>query len=284
MCCKSICMGPWMAKRLRVDAELVRRNLARSRQHASELIASGRVTVDGQRASKPATQVLTSSAIVVSEDDLDPEFASRGGFKLAGALAALGDAAPPLRGRIALDAGASTGGFTDVLLREGVAHVYAVDVGYGQLIWRLQNDDRVTVMDRTNIRHVTADDFPRRPDLVVSDLSFISLTLVLPALAAAAVPGADFLLMVKPQFEVGKERLGSGGVVRDPALHAEAVSGVLLAARTLGLHAQSVVASPLPGPAGNVEYFVHLHESDGAADPEALIEAAITNGPAGKGT
>lgn len=273
-----------MAKRLRLDAELVRRNLARSRQHAADLITASRVTVDGQTATKAATQILTSQAVVVREDADDPEYASRGGFKLAGALAALGSAAPELTGRIALDAGASTGGFTDVLLREGVRQVYSVDVGYGQLIWRLQNDPRVIVMDRTNVRHLEPEQFPTAPDLVVSDLSFISLTLVLPALVRVAQEDADFLLMIKPQFEVGKERLGSGGVVRDPDLHATAVSGVLEAAHELGLRTQSVVASPLPGPAGNVEYFVHLRATGGTIAVDALISAAIAAGPAGKDT
>ncbi len=273
-----------MGRRLRLDAELVRRRLARSRQHASELIEAGRVKVDGQKAAKPATQILTSQALVVEEDDADPEYASRGGFKLAGALAALGNQAPPLEGRCALDAGASTGGFTDVLLREGVARVYAVDVGYGQLIWRLQNDPRVTVMDRTNVRYLTPEQFPQAPDLVVSDLSFISLKLVLPALVEVATAEADFLLMVKPQFEVGKDRLGSGGVVKDPSLHASAVREVLLSARKLGIGTHSVVASPLPGPAGNVEYFVHLSAKGNHQEVEDLIAHAIAAGPAGKET
>lgn len=271
-----------MGRRLRLDTELVRRGLARSRQHAGELIAAGRVSIDGRTAAKPATQVLTSQAIVVADDADDPDYASRGGFKLAGALAALGEAAPPLAGRCALDAGASTGGFTDVLLRAGVAHVYAVDVGYGQLIWRLQNDPRVSVMDRTNVRYLEPEGFPRAPDLVVSDLSFISLTLVLEALAKVATPDADFLLMVKPQFEVGKERLGAGGVVRDPELHALAVREVLASARKLGLGTNSVVASPLPGPAGNVEYFVHLSAEGRQDEVDDLIADAIAAGPAGK--
>lgn len=277
-------MRQLMAKRLRLDAELVRRGLARSRQQAADLITAERVTVDGQTATKAATQILTSQAVVVRKDGTDPEYASRGGFKLAGALAALGTAAPKLTGRTALDAGASTGGFTDVLLREGVRQVYAVDVGYGQLIWRLQNDPRVIVMDRTNVRYLEPEQFPAPPDLVVSDLSFISLTLVLPALVKVAAPDADFLLMIKPQFEVGKERLGSGGVVRDPDLHASAVSAVLEGAHGLGLRTHSVVASPLPGPAGNVEYFVHLRATGGTTAVDELISAAIAAGPAGKDT
>src|SRR5699024_2590813 len=209
--------GRGLMARVRLDAELVRRRLARSRAHAAELIAAGRVRLDGATATKPATQLLPAQAVHVIPDEDDPGYASRGGFKPAGALDALGEAAPPLAGRRALDAGASTGGFTDVLLRRGVAEVVAVDVGYGQLLWRLQNDPRVTVLDRTNVRTLDPAAVAPAPDLVVSDLSFISLTLVLDALVAAATPDADLLLMVKPQFEVGKDRLGAGGVVRDPA-------------------------------------------------------------------
>lgn len=271
-----------MGKRVRIDAELVRRGLAKSRQQASDLISSGRVSVDGQLARKVASQILTSQAVIVREDVNDPGYASRGGFKLAGALAALGDAVPSLRGRWVLDAGASTGGFTDVLLRAGVEHVYAVDVGYGQLIWRLQNDSRVTVMDRTNVRYLEPSQFTTLPNLVVSDLSFISLTLVLPALASVASSDADFLLMIKPQFEVGKERLGTGGVVRDPNLHAEAIMKVSSAAQEAALYVQHVVASPLPGPAGNVEYFVHFNSHPRLLNVEEAISKAIAKGPAGK--
>lgn len=271
-----------MARRLRLDSELVRRNLATSRTHAARLIAAGRVTVGGQVAKKPATQILSSAPIVITDDADDPGYASRGAFKLAGALELLGEDAPELAGRVALDAGASTGGFTDVLLRAGVEHVYAVDVGYGQLIWRLQTDPRVTVMDRTNVRHLVASDVPRPPDLVVADLSFISLTLVLPALAEVAAPGADFLLMVKPQFEVGKDRLGAGGVVTDPALHADAIAQVLRAAGELGLRPHAVAPSPLPGPAGNVEYFIHISTVGDRTDADDLIAAAIAAGPVGR--
>jgi 23S rRNA (cytidine1920-2'-O)/16S rRNA (cytidine1409-2'-O)-methyltransferase len=207
--------------RRRLDAELVRRGLARSREQAVELIAAGRVSVGGQAAGKPATQVETSAAIVVAGDGAADDYVSRGAHKLAGALAAFGPLGLEVAGRRCLDAGASTGGFTDVLLRAGARQVVAVDVGYGQLAWRLQTDPRVVVVDRTNVRDLTVNQIGGEPvELVVGDLSFISLTLVLPALVRCAVPAADFALMVKPQFEVGRERLGSGGVVRDPALHA----------------------------------------------------------------
>ena len=211
------------AKRSRLDAELVRRGLARSREHASELIAAGKVKVSGTVAGKPATGVGSDAPIVVdTSEHEDPGYASRGAHKLIGALKAF--PAVQVKGRRALDAGASTGGFTDVLLRNEAAQVIAVDVGYGQLVWALQTDERVTVMDRTNVRTLTLDAIGGEPvDLVVSDLSFISLTLVLPALIGVVKPDGELVLMVKPQFEVGKERLGKGGVVRDPALRADAV-------------------------------------------------------------
>ncbi|MEW2546358.1 TlyA family RNA methyltransferase [Streptomyces sp. NPDC047002] len=265
--------------RRRLDAELVRRELARSREHASRLIAAGRVTVGGMTATKAATQVETSAAVVVTADASDPGYASRGGHKLAGALDAFRPLGLAVEGRRALDAGASTGGFTDVLLRAGAAHVVAVDVGYGQLVWALRNDERVTVKDRTNVRELTLDALGGTPvDLVVGDLSFIPLGLVLPALVACSAPGADLVLMVKPQFEVGKERLGSGGVVRSPELRAEAVTGVARRAAERGLGVRGVTASPLPGPSGNVEYFLWLRAGAPALDP-AAVDRAVSEGP-----
>ncbi len=265
--------------RRRLDAELVRRKLARSREHASELIAAGRVTVGGTTATKPATQVETAAAVVVAADDNDPDYVSRGGHKLAGAFAAFAPQGLVVEGRRALDAGASTGGFTDVLLRAGAAHVLAVDVGYGQLAWSLQSDDRVTVMDRTNVRELTPEMIGgTRVDLVVGDLSFISLGLVLPALAGCAAPDADLVLMVKPQFEIGKERLGSGGVVRSPQLRAEMVRQVAGQAWLLGLGVRAVTASPLPGPSGNVEYFLWMRRDAPQLDP-AEADRAVAEGP-----
>src|SRR5215813_9606478 len=220
-----------MATRRRLDAELVRRGLARSREQAAGLVTARRVLVAGQTAAKPATQVAPGDPITITDAAAGPDYVSRGGQKLAGALAAF----PALRvdGRRCLDAGASTGGFTDVLLRAGAAHVVAADVGYGQLAWSLRTDPRVTVLDRVNVR--TLEQVTPVPGLVVADLSFISLTLVLPALAASAAPDADFVLLVKPQFEVGKGRVGAGGVVRDPADRADAVRRVTSAAGQLGL-------------------------------------------------
>ncbi|GAA3198169.1 MULTISPECIES: TlyA family RNA methyltransferase [Streptomyces] len=265
--------------RRRLDAELVRRKLARSREHAGQLIAAGRVTVGGTTATKAATQVATGAAVVVREDANDPDYVSRGGHKLAGAFAAFVPLGLRVEGRRALDAGASTGGFTDVLLRAGAAHVVAVDVGYGQLAWSLQSDERVTVKDRTNVRELTLEAIDDVPvDLVVGDLSFIPLGLVLPALTACTAPGADLVLMVKPQFEVGKERLGSGGVVRSPELRAEAVRAVAARAAELGLGVLGVTASPLPGPSGNVEYFLWLRAGAPALDP-ADVDRAVAEGP-----
>jgi len=267
-------------ERKRLDAELVRRNLARSRDHAARLIAAGRVTVGGATATKAATQVATSAAVVVREDtDAAPEYVSRGGHKLAGALEAFTPLGLRVEDRRALDVGASTGGFTDVLLRAGAGHVVAVDVGYGQLAWSLQSDARVTVKDRTNVRELTPDDLDGRlADLVVGDLSFIPLGLVLPALVRCAAPDADLVLMVKPQFEVGRERLGSGGVVRSTRLRAESVLGVAAQAAGHGLGALGVTASPLPGPKGNVEYFLWLRAGAPELAP-ADVERAVAEGP-----
>ncbi|WP_221359501.1 TlyA family RNA methyltransferase [Streptomyces beigongshangae] len=265
--------------RRRLDAELVRRRLARSREHAGQLIAAGRVTVGKNLATKPATQVETAAPILVAKDDDDPDYVSRGGHKLAGALEVFMPLGLVVEGRRALDAGASTGGFTDVLLRAGAARVLAVDVGYGQLAWSLRSDERVTVKDRTNVRELTLEAIDGEPvDLVVGDLSFIPLGLVLPALVRCAAPGADLVMMVKPQFEVGRERLGSGGVVRSPELRADAVRGVARQAGELGLGVAGVTASPLPGPAGNVEYFLWLRAGAPAPDP-ADIDRAVAEGP-----
>jgi 23S rRNA (cytidine1920-2'-O)/16S rRNA (cytidine1409-2'-O)-methyltransferase len=244
----------------RLDAELVRRGLARSREDAGRLIAAGRVEVGGVVAGKPATGVGAGASVRVRPDDTDPGYVSRGGHKLAGALAAFPGI--PVAGRRCLDAGASTGGFTDVLLRAGAAAVVAVDVGYGQLAWSLQTDERVTVIDRTNVRALTPDVIGGQAELTVADLSFISLPIVLPALVGCTRPDGHLLPMVKPQFEVGRERLGAGGVVRDPGHRAEAVARVARVAAGLGWPARGVVRSPLPGPSGNVEFFLWLHPGD----------------------
>lgn len=268
----------------RLDSELVRRGIARSRGHAQELIESGRVRLDGEVVLKPARQMNPAQAVVVAQGD-DEGYVSRGAHKLAGALDALGDAAPVIAGRRCLDAGASTGGFTDVLLRRGASSVVAVDVGYGQLAWKLQTDPRVRVLDRTNVRTLDPGAVAPAPQVVVGDMSFISLTLVIPALVAAAAPDADFLLMVKPQFEIGKDRLGRGGVVRDPAHHVETGEKVARCALAEGLAIAAVQASPLPGPSGNIEYFIHMRKGHPTPiDPGTLtdhIRDAVRRGPAG---
>lgn len=272
-----------MSDRRRLDAELVRRKIARSREQAVELIRGGQVLVQGMPAIKPATQVSSGVSIQVLGGAVD-DWASRGAHKLLGALEAFEPAGLSVVGKKVLDAGASTGGFTDVLLRRGAREVVAVDVSYGQLVWRLQNDDRVRVVDRTNIRYVTAEQCGGLCDVMVGDLSFISLTLVLPAIVSCVVDGGDVVPMVKPQFEVGKDRLGSGGVVRSPQLRAEVTTDVAVSAQELGLSLRGVVASPLPGPKGNVEYFLWLVKDGGAArlprgEVAAMVDRAVREGP-----
>ncbi|WP_080795068.1 TlyA family RNA methyltransferase [Corynebacterium pacaense] len=272
-----------MVARRRLDAELVRRRIARSREQAVELIRGRRVFVGGMLALKPATVVEPEVSIRVEESGLE-DWASRGAHKLIGALEAFEPHGLSVAGRRVLDAGASTGGFTDVLLRRGAAEVVAVDVGYGQLIWRLQNDERVRVVDRTNIRYLTLEDTGGPCDMMVGDLSFISLRLTLPAIARVLVDGASLVPMVKPQFEVGKDRLGTGGVVRSAALRAEVTREVAEFAASLGLSLRQVVASPLPGPSGNVEYFLWLIKDGGASMPnpdhlDQMIATAVEEGP-----
>jgi len=268
-------------RRLRLDAELVRRGLARSREHAGELVAAGRVRVGGVTASKPATGVGTDVALLVVADPSRPDYVSRGGHKLAGALAAFQPSGLVVRGRRCLDAGASTGGFTDVLLRAGAREVVAVDVGYGQLAWSLRSDERVRVHDRTNIRDLAPESIGGRVDVVVGDLSFISLRLVLDALLGATADDGDLALMVKPQFEVGKDRVGKGGVVRDPALRTEAVVAVATAAADRGWGAQAVTTSPLPGPAGNLEYFLWLRRAAPRVTDDRIEQEVRRTAPPG---
>lgn len=266
-----------MTKRVRLDTELVRRKLARSREHASELIGAGLVFVGGQVAAKPATQVQTDQPITV-RDDGGPQWVSRGAHKLLGALAAFEPNGLEVADRRCLDAGASTGGFTEVLLSRGASEVLAVDVGYGQLAWSLRSDPRVHVFDRTNVREIDVDTLDGPVDVVVSDLSFISLTVVLPALAGVCAQGGDMVLMVKPQFEVGRSKVGKNGVVRDAALHIGSVQRVCEAAFGLGWGTRALAPSPLPGPAGNVEYFCWLRTD--ANEPDiAAVESAVASGP-----
>lgn len=237
--------------RQRLDVEIARRGLAESREMARRLVMEGRVRVQSRPALKPDLKVDSETEIAILPGG--GEYASRGGHKLAQALDHFGLV---VEGRHALDVGASTGGFTDVLLKNGAATVIAVDVGYGQLAERLRHDQRVVVMERTNIRYLTADDLPYRPDLIVIDTSFISLRLVLPAAVSLAADQADIVALVKPQFEVGKGKVGKGGVVRDEALRQRTLDEIVEFARGMGLEVAGTVESPIKGPAGNVEYLM----------------------------
>ncbi len=253
--------------RRRLDAELVRRGLAPSRSAAREAVDAGMVRIDGAIAMKPATMVADDTALDVIA--VTRPFVSRAGTKLAAALDRFG--IDP-NGCHCLDAGASTGGFTDVLLQRGAAHVVAVDVGYGQLAWSLRTDPRVTVLERTNVRDLVADGVPYRAELTVADLSFISLSQVLPALARLADPEATFVVLVKPQFEAGRGDVGKGGVVRDPAIWTRVLDRVIEVGEALGLGARALMPSPILGPAGTVEYLLELRP--GAAGP-ADVAAAV---------
>jgi 23S rRNA (cytidine1920-2'-O)/16S rRNA (cytidine1409-2'-O)-methyltransferase len=239
--------------RSRLDLEMTRRGLAESRESAQRLIMAGRVRVNSRPAEKSDLKVDDTAGIEIIGGA--SEYASRGGHKIAAAL----DRFPiAVSGRDALDVGASTGGFTDVLLQRGAARVIALDVGYGQLAERLRRDARVTVMDRTNIRYVASADLPYRPNLVVIDASFISLKLVLPRVVAIAAAPADIVALVKPQFEVGKGKVGKGGIVRDDNLRAQALADVIAFARSVGLEPGEAIESPITGAAGNREFLAHF--------------------------
>ena len=258
--------------RRRLDAELVRRGLSTGRTAAREAIEAGTVQVAGAIVTKPASMVAPDAPIVLTAETR--AYASRAGAKLAAALDRFAIDPGGLR---CLDAGASTGGFTDVLLRRGASRVVAVDVGYGQMAWALRSDPRVELHERTNVRSLSADAVGGPVDLVVVDLSFISLRTVLPALRSLAVAAATFVFLVKPQFEVGRERLGKGGVVRDPEGWRDAIRGVIDAASAERLDAFGVMASPVVGPAGNVEFLLALRAGPGAG---VDVDAAIAEGQA----
>lgn len=242
------------------------------------MIDEGLVRVGGQVATKPASQVGTDAAVLVAEPH-ERRWVSRGAHKLLSALDVFEPEGLVVRGRRALDAGASTGGFTEVLLDKGVSEVIAVDVGYGQLAWSLREDERVEVRDRTNIRHLGPDDLGRRVDLIVSDLSFISLTVAMEALTRLCADDGDIVVMIKPQFEVGRERVGKKGVVRDPDLHVEAITQVVESAAARRWSTRLLAPSLLPGPAGNVEYFCWLRR-DARAATAAMVAQVVAEGPA----
>jgi 23S rRNA (cytidine1920-2'-O)/16S rRNA (cytidine1409-2'-O)-methyltransferase len=257
--------------RRRLDVELVRRGMAATPREAANVILAGRVTVSGRPATKPGSLVAPDEPVTV----LGPRrrYVSRGGEKLAAALDRFG--IDP-RGRRCLDAGASTGGFTDVLLAREAEHVVAVDVGYGQLAWRIRQDPRVTIMERTNVRSILPQDLPYRPDLTVADLSFISLATVIPALSGVSAAGGDLVLLVKPQFESSPAEIGRGGVVTDPAVWRRAVERVADACRAAGLGPRGLMASPVRGPAGNVEFLLHARR--GAPEAALSLDAALAEG------
>jgi len=242
--------------RVRIDRLLVERGLAASRERARRLVMTGDVLVGERPVTKPGAEVAADAEVRLRGGD--SPYVSRGGEKLAGALDAFGLA---VRDLVALDVGASTGGFTDCLLERGARRVIALDVGYGQLAWKLRQDSRVVVIERTNARRLTPAMLPEAPELAVVDVSFISLATVLPAIAGMLTPGGTIVALVKPQFEVGRGRVGKGGVVRDPALRAEAVASVRAAAARLGLAVKGEAESILPGPKGNREVFVWLARS-----------------------
>ena len=259
--------------RTRLDLELVRRGLVATPQEALDLIRTGRVVVGGSTAVKAETLVAPADPVAV--EARGRAHASRGGGKLGPALERF-EIDP--RGRRCLDAGSSTGGFTDVLLERDAASVIAVDVGYGQLAWKLRTDDRVVVMERTNIRNVSPDDLPHRPDLVTADLSFISLASVMQNLVDLSAPGADLLLLVKPQFEAPRRDVGAGGVVHDPEVWRSSIGSVAESSSAAGAEPLAAMASPLPGPSGNVEFF--LHARVGAPPSKLDLDDALREGEA----
>ncbi len=258
-----------MGRKVRLDVLLTERNLAPSREAAKRLIMAGDVRVNGEVRDKPGMKVPRDVAITVRQV---PRFVSRGGEKLAAALAVF---PVQVEGRVCADVGASTGGFTDCLLQNGAARVYAIDVGYGQLDYRLRADDRVIVMERTNARYVEA--LPEPVSLVVSDVSFISLRYLLPVIRGWLAGDAELLVLVKPQFEAGRDAVGKGGVVRDRAVHERVLRDVLGAAQREGYAVRSVTPSPLKGPAGNVEFLAWLALEPGPepCDVAAVIRAAV---------
>jgi 23S rRNA (cytidine1920-2'-O)/16S rRNA (cytidine1409-2'-O)-methyltransferase len=253
----------------RLDVLLSQRGLAESRERAKALILAGKVRVAGQVVSKAGVRVPVDAELTVEEP---PPYVSRGGIKLAAALEAF---ALDVTGKVVADVGASTGGFTDCLLQGGAARVYAIDVGYGQLAWKLRQDRRVVVMERVNARYL--EHLPERVELVTADVSFISLTVVLAAALGWLKPRADVVALVKPQFEAGRHQVGKGGVVRDPQVHRQVLEKVTAWGASNGLAARGIMASPITGPAGNVEFFIHWSwgRGEGQLELERAIDACL---------
>ncbi|MBS3758647.1 MAG: TlyA family RNA methyltransferase [Desulfobacterales bacterium] len=240
-------------RKKRLDVLVVEKGLAKSRETARTMIMAGNILVDDQPMDKPGTQVFENAVIINRKPDMP--YVSRGGQKLSHAISEL---KLDVRGMVCLDVGASTGGFTDCLLQCGAAHVYAIDVGYGQLDWKLRRDSRVTVMERTNIRYVTPEILSARFDLITIDVSFISLKIVVPAVEPFLKPDGQILALIKPQFEVGRDQVGKGGVVRDPRLHEGLIEKLSAYFKALSLVTGAVIPSPVLGPKGNREFVVHL--------------------------
>ena len=252
----------------RLDVMMVRLGLAPSREKARAVIMAGEVLVDGQREDKPGSMFPDTVSIIVKGNPIP--YVSRGGLKLAKAVDAFG---LKLEGRICMDVGSSTGGFTDCMLQNGAAKVYAVDVGHGQLDWKLRNDERVVCMERTNIRYVTPEDIQEAPSFVSIDVSFISLSKVLPAVRELLQDSGEVVCLIKPQFEAGREKVGKKGVVRDPAVHREVIYQVMEFAVTAGFKLLHLDYSPVKGPEGNIEYLLHLQKDgapEGAADESSV--------------
>lgn len=259
-----------MSDKKRVDVALVERGLAQSREKAQALVMSGVVYIGENKVDKASAQVTPEDELIVRQTGTG--YVSRGALKLEKGLAVFGVEA---KDRVAMDLGASTGGFTDVLLQNGAAHVYAIDVGYGQLDWKLRNDPRVTVMERTNARYLTADDLPLRPTLGVMDVSFISITKILPAAAAIMGENGEFISLIKPQFEAGRDRVGKKGVVRDAQVHLDVVKEILhFIDADMGWMAQNLSFSPIKGPEGNIEFLVHILPKERATHSVTEQEAA----------
>lgn len=259
-----------MSDKKRVDVALVERGLAQSREKAQALVMSGVVYIGENKVDKASAQVMPEDELIVRQTGTG--YVSRGALKLEKGLAVFGVEA---KDRVAMDLGASTGGFTDVLLQNGAAHVYAIDVGYGQLDWKLRNDPRVTVMERKNARYLTADDLPLRPTLGVMDVSFISITKILPAAAAIMGENGEFISLIKPQFEAGRDRVGKKGVVRDAQVHLDVVKEILhFIDADMGWTAQNLSFSPIKGPEGNIEFLVHILPKERATHSVTEQEAA----------
>lgn len=254
----------------RADVWLVTRGLAESREKAQALIMAGQVYVGERRVQKSSEQIAEDAPLQVKGDQT--HFASRGGHKLEKAIQTF---QADVSGAVAMDIGAATGGFTDVLLRHGAAHVYAIDVGYGQLDWKLRNDPRVTVMERTNARTLTPEQFDLKPRLTVMDVSFISIRLILPAAAAIMGENGRFLTLIKPQFEAGKGQVGKNGVVRDKEVHQRVLQEICLFAPTMGWHVNQLTFSPIKGPAGNIEFLADILPGPGEAPDEQALRRLV---------